>query len=286
MSLSVLDSLEAESIAILREVHGAFARPALLFSGGKDSTCLLHLAALAFSPGPFPFPLLQIETGEDFPEILQFRDRAAARYGARLMVKSVEELIAAGTISVQPGESRNLCQIPALLQVISENRFDAVIGGARRDEERARAKERIFSLRRNNGGWDPGAQRAEIWDLYNTLIGPADHLRIFPLSNWTEGDIWDYVEREKLELAPLYYSHRRRVEAAGGLLYDGPGAAESVRARTVGDRRSTTFISSTASTVEEIRRENAAMNLSERATRADDKYSPFSMEQRKRAGYF
>lgn len=295
--LSHLDALEAESIYIMREVAAEFQRPVLLFSGGKDSICLLRLAEKAFRPAKFPFPLLHIDTGHNFPELLEFRDRRAAELGEKLIVRTVEDAIARGIARPTPGEtSRNRLQTPTLLAAIEEFKFDCAIGGARRDEEKARAKERIFSFRDAFGQWDPKNQRPEVWNLYNTRINPGEHMRVFPLSNWTELDVWQYIDREKLDIPSIYFSHRRKVVRRDGqwlpvsdliTLKPNDEVRElNVRVRTIGDISCTGCVESTASTVKEIVAEIAAARVTERGSRADDKRSETSMEDRKREGYF
>jgi len=295
---SHLDWLESEAIFILREVAGECARPALLFSGGKDSIVLLRLAEKAFRPGRFPFPLLHIDTGHNFPEVIAFRDRRAAELGEELIVRSVEDSIGRGTVRLRsPDESRNAAQSVTLLEAIEEFRFDAAIGGARRDEEKARAKERVFSFRDAFGQWDPRQQRPELWDLYNTRVHPGEHVRVFPISNWTELDVWQYIARERLAVPSIYYAHRRAVVRRAGLLVPvtgltPPRAGEaveevSVRFRTVGDVSCTCPVASHATTPEEIIVETTATRVTERgATRMDDQTSEASMERRKREGYF
>jgi len=295
---SHLDWLESEAIFILREVAGECARPALLFSGGKDSLVLLRLAEKAFRPGRFPFPLLHIDTGHNFPEVIAFRDRRAAELGEELVVRSVEDSIARGTVRLRSAdESRNAAQSVTLLEAIEEFGFDAAIGGARRDEEKARAKERVFSFRDAYGQWDPRNQRPELWDLYNPRVGTGEHVRVFPISNWTELDVWQYIAREKLEVPSIYYAHRRPVVRRQGLLVPvteltPPRAGEavvevSVRFRTVGDVSCTCPVESVAATPEEIIVETAATRITERgATRMDDQTSEASMERRKKEGYF
>jgi sulfate adenylyltransferase subunit 2 len=297
--LSQLDVLEAESIHVIREVAAEFERPVLLFSGGKDSVVMLALAERAFAPAHVPFPVMHVDTGHNFPEVLEFRDRRVEEAGTRLIVASVQESIDAGRVSEETGRwaSRNRLQTTTLLDGIAEHRFDAVFGGARRDEEKARAKERVFSFRDEFGQWDPKNQRPELWNLYNTRIRREEHLRVFPLSNWTELDIWDYIARENLEIPSIYYAHNRMVfERDGILLSDGPyitrGEDEplyeaSVRYRTVGDMTCTGAVESTASTVAEVIDEVAVTRITERGqTRADDRASEAAMEDRKREGYF
>ena len=293
-----LDWLEAEAIHILREVAGQCANPVLLFSGGKDSICLLRLAEKAFRPGRFPFPLLHIDTGHNYPEVIAFRDRRAAELGERLIVRSVEDSMARGTVVLKsPNESRNRHQSVTLLEAIAEFGFDACIGGARRDEEKARAKERVFSFRDEFGQWDPKNQRPELWNLYNARIHPGENIRVFPISNWTELDVWQYIDRERLELPSIYFAHRRPVVRRNGVLVPvtaltpaktGETVEElSVRFRTVGDITCTAPVASAAGTVEEIIAETALSTLTERgATRLDDQTSEASMEQRKKEGYF
>ncbi|WP_024803711.1 sulfate adenylyltransferase subunit CysD [Nocardia sp. BMG51109] len=295
--LSHLAALEAESVHIFREVAATFERPVLLFSGGKDSAVLLELARKAFWPAPLPFPLLHVDTGHNFDEVIEFRDRTAARTGARLLVARVQDDIDAGRVTERPGESRNRLQTPTLLRGIGEHRFDAVFGGARRDEEKARAKERVFSFRDEFGAWEPRAQRPEIWNLYNGRHRAGEHIRVFPLSNWTELDIWEYIEREAVELPSLYYSHRRTVLRRDGMLLaanrfleprDGERTFEAtVRFRTVGDATCTGCVESAAADPSAVIAETAATRLTERgATRADDRISESGMEDRKREGYF
>ena len=297
-TLSHLDWLESESIHILREVAGQAATPALLFSGGKDSIVLLHLATKAFRPARFPFPLLHIDTGHNFQEVIEFRDERAATLGETLIVRSVEDSIARGTVRLRgENDSRNAAQSVTLLEAIEELGLDALIGGARRDEEKARAKERIFSFRDGFGQWDPKNQRPELWDLYNARVHPGEHLRVFPISNWTELDVWQYIAREHLPLPSLYYAHRREVVQRRGLLVpvtpltpprdDEVIERRSVRFRTVGDISCTCPVASEAVTFEEIIAETARAAITERgATRMDDQTSEASMERRKREGYF
>jgi sulfate adenylyltransferase subunit 2 len=296
--LSHLDWLEADAIHILREVASERERPALLFSGGKDSAVLLRLAEKAFWPEAIPFPLLHVDTGHNFPEVIAFRDARVAELGAELIVGRVEESIARGTVRVSgPLASRNAAQSVTLLETIEAHRFDALFGGARRDEEKARAKERIVSLRDAFGGWNPRAQRPELWSLYNTRVAPGEHVRVFPLSNWTELDIWRYIAREELELPSLYYAHERDVVDRRGLLVPvtdltpaGDGERierRSVRFRTVGDVTCTSPVASAAASVDDIIAETILADVSERgATRRDDQASEAAMEQRKREGYF
>jgi sulfate adenylyltransferase subunit 2 len=297
--LSQLDVLEAESIHVMREVAAEFERPVLLFSGGKDSIVMLALAERAFAPARIPFPVMHIDTGHNFPEVLEFRDRRVAEAGARLVVASVQESIDSGRVSEETGRwaSRNRLQTTSLLDAIAEHQFDAVFGGARRDEEKARAKERVFSFRDEFGQWDPKNQRPELWSLYNTRIRRDEHIRVFPISNWTELDVWDYIARENLEIPAIYYTHARRVfERDGILLADGPYVTRaddepvfeaSVRYRTVGDMTCTGAVESTASTVAEVIAEIAVTRITERGqTRADDRTSEAAMEDRKREGYF
>jgi sulfate adenylyltransferase subunit 2 len=295
--LDHLQYLETEAIHIMREVAGEFERPALLFSGGKDSICLLRLAEKAFRPSELPMPLLNIDTGHHFPELNEFRDRRAKELGAKLIVRTVEEVISRGIATPAPGEiSRNKLQIPTLLAAIEEFRFDACIGGARRDEEKARAKERFFSFRDAFGQWDPKNQRPEIWNLYNGRLNPGENMRVFPLSNWTETDVWEYIGREKLEVPNIYFSHSRQVVRRQGqwlpvnhLLPPTPNEQVrelKVRVRTIGDIISTGCVESPASTVEDILAEICSARVTERGSRADDKASEAAMEDRKKQGYF
>jgi sulfate adenylyltransferase subunit 2 len=296
---SQLDVLEAESIHIMREVAAEFERPVLLFSGGKDSVVMLALAERAFWPARIPFPVMHVDTGHNFPEVLEFRDRRAAELGARLVVASVQESIDSGRVTEETGRwaSRNRLQTTTLLDAIEGNGFDAVFGGARRDEEKARAKERVFSFRDEFGQWDPKNQRPELWNIYNTRIRRGEHIRVFPLSNWTELDIWHYVATEQLEIPSIYFAHSRRVfERDGILLADSdyvtrlPDEAvieAKVRYRTVGDMTCTGAVESIASTVEQVIAEIAVTRITERGqTRADDRTSEAAMEDRKREGYF
>jgi len=289
---SHLDWLESEAITILREVAGESANPVLFFSGGKDSLVLLRLAEKAFRPGRFPFPLMHIDTGHNFDEVIAFRDARAAELGERLIVRSVEDSIRRGTVRLHSKEqSRNAAQSVTLLEAIAEFGFDAAIGGARRDEEKARAKERVFSFRDEFGQWDPKNQRPELWDLYNTRVHKGEHVRVFPISNWTELDVWQYIEREKLAVPSIYYAHRRAVVRRNGYLFiPKPGEKSeevSVRFRTVGDISCTCPVESDAADVASIIRETVTSQLTERgATRMDDQTSDASMERRKKEGYF
>jgi len=297
--LSQLDVLEAEAIHIMREVGAEFERPVLLFSGGKDSIVMLALAEKAFWPARIPFPVMHVDTGHNFPEVLEFRDRRVAELSVRLIVASVQESIDAGRVAEETGRhaSRNRLQTVTLLDAIEEHRFDALFGGARRDEEKARAKERVFSFRDEFGQWDPKNQRPELWNLYNTRLHRGEHIRVFPLSNWTELDVWAYIEREKLDIPSIYYAHGRQVfERDGLLLADNPHVTRgedeplfiaTVRYRTVGDMTGTGAVSSSARTVAEVIAEVAATRITERGqTRGDDRVSEAAMEDRKREGYF
>ncbi|RSM39347.1 sulfate adenylyltransferase subunit CysD [Amycolatopsis balhimycina DSM 5908] len=297
--LSHLAALEAEAVHVFREVAATFERPVLLFSGGKDSVVMLHAAAKAFWPAPLPFPVLHVDTGHNFDEVLRFRDEAVAALGLRLEVASVQDDIDAGRVVEEtgPGTSRNRLQTVTLLRAIRDGGFDAVFGGARRDEEKARAKERVFSFRDEHGQWDPRAQRPELWNLYNGRHRRGEHIRVFPLSNWTELDIWQYIRDERIALPPLYYAHRRPVVQRDGMLLaatrflslvDGEQPYEAtVRFRTVGDATCTGCVESSASTPSEVVDEVAATRVTERgATRADDRISEAGMEDRKREGYF
>ncbi|MFI9237947.1 sulfate adenylyltransferase subunit CysD [Streptomyces cinnamoneus] len=296
-ALTHLDSLESEAVHIFREVAGEFERPVILFSGGKDSIVMLHLALKAFAPAAVPFSLLHVDTGHNFPEVLAYRDRTVAEHGLRLHVASVQDFIDDGRLRERPDGTRNPLQTVPLLDAIAAHRFDAVFGGGRRDEEKARAKERVFSLRDEFGGWDPRRQRPELWQLYNGRHSPGEHVRVFPLSNWTELDVWQYIAREKIELPAIYYAHEREVFARDGMWlaaggWGGPREGERterrlVRYRTVGDMSCTGAVDSGAVTIEEVIAEIAASRLTERgATRADDKLSEAAMEDRKREGYF
>jgi len=297
--LSHLRALESEAIHVMREVAAEFERPVLLFSGGKDSIVLLRLAEKAFRPAPFPFPLMHVDTGHNFPEVIEFRDRRAAELGERLIVASVQESIDRGRAVEETGPraSRNRLQTVTLLDAIAEHEFDAAFGGARRDEERARAKERMFSFRDDFGQWDPKNQRPELWNLYNGRIRKGEHVRVFPLSNWTELDIWEYIGSEELEVPSIYFSHEREVFERDGMLYawregteliDGERVySETVRYRTVGDMSCTGGVRSRAAGLEEVVAEIAATRITERGeTRADDRVSEAAMEDRKKAGYF
>jgi sulfate adenylyltransferase subunit 2 len=298
-SRSHLRALEDESVHILRELAAERERPVLLFSGGKDSIVLLRLAEKAFRPARFPFPLMHVDTGHNFPEVIEYRDRTVTALGERLLVASVQESIDRGRVTEETGPraSRNRLQTTTLLDAIEEQGFDAAIGGARRDEERARAKERIFSHRDEFGQWDPKNQRPELWSLYNARVRKGEHLRVFPLSNWTELDVWQYVALERIELPSIYFAHRRPVFRRDGMLYaDGPFMRrlpnetvfeETVRFRTVGDMSCTGAVQSAAATIDEVIAEVAAARVTERgATRADDRATEAAMEDRKREGYF
>ena len=297
--LTHLDELEAEAIHIMREVAAERERPVLLFSGGKDSIVLLRLAEKAFRPARFPFAVMHVDTGHNFPEVIEFRDRRMLELGERLIVASVQESIDTGRVVEQAGPraSRNQLQTTTLLDAIAEHGFDAALGGARRDEERARAKERIFSFRDDFGQWNPRAQRPELWNLYNARIRKGEHIRVFPISNWTELDVWQYVARERLELPVIYFAHERDVFERDGMLYatskyverypDEETFSASVRFRTVGDMSCTGGVRSEAATLEAVVEEIAATRVTERGeTRADDRVSEAAMEDRKRVGYF
>jgi sulfate adenylyltransferase subunit 2 len=298
-SLSQLDVLEAESIHIMREVAAEFERPVLLFSGGKDSIVMLALAERAFWPAKVPFPVMHVDTSHNFDEVIDFRDRRVAEAGVQLIVASVQASIDAGRVAEETGRwaSRNRLQTTTLLDAIEEHQFDAVFGGARRDEEKARAKERVFSFRDEFGQWDPKNQRPELWDIYNTRIRRGEHIRVFPLSNWTELDIWEYIERESLEIPSIYFAHSRNVFERDGILLsdsefmargeDEPVFETKVRYRTVGDMTCTGAVESSAVTIREVINEIAATRITERGqTRADDRTSEAAMEDRKREGYF
>jgi sulfate adenylyltransferase subunit 2 len=297
--LSYLDALEAESIHVFREVAAELERPVLLFSGGKDSLVLLRLAEKAFRPGRFPFPIMHVDTGHNFPEVIEFRDRVISGLGEKLIVASVQDSIDAGRVAEETGPraSRNRLQTTTLLDAIEEHGFDAAFGGARRDEERARAKERMFSFRDDFGQWDPKSQRPELWALYNGRIRKGEHVRVFPISNWTELDVWHYIAQEKLEVPSIYFAHEREVFERDGMLYatsehvqllDGElPFGVSVRYRTVGDMTCTGAVRSDASTLEDVVAEIAASTITERGeTRADDRVTEAAMEDRKREGYF
>ena len=295
--VSHLDALEAESIFVMREVMAEFERPVLLFSGGKDSIVILHLAIKAFAPASVPFPVVHVDTGHNFDEVLEYRDRKVAELGVRLIVGSVQEAIDAGHVRELPDGTRNRIQTPVLLAAQEKYRFDALFGGARRDEEKARAKERMFSFRDEFGQWDPKNQRPELWSLYNGRHHPGESIRVFPLSNWTELDIWGYIAQEEIAIPPLYLAAERDVVDRAGMLYavnefitprDGEQVQrQSVRYRTVGDANLTAAVPSVASTVAEVIAEIAVTRLTERgATRGDDKVSDAAMEDRKKEGYF
>jgi sulfate adenylyltransferase subunit 2 len=307
--LDHLQYLETEAIHVLREVAAEFERPALLFSGGKDSICILRLAEKAFRPSDIPMPFLNIETGHEFPELLEFRNRRARQLGAKLIVRTVDEAIKNGFAVLPTGEiSRNRLQIPALLGAIEEFRFDCLVGGTRRDEDKARAKERFFSFRDSFGQWDPKNQRPEIWNIYNARVNPGENIRVFPILNWTEMDVWEYVKKEKLEVPSIYFSHERECFRRGGQWlpmppphsdaskpdpYNGarPKPREQrktlvVRVRTIADMISTGMIESRADSIDDIIAEVAAARVTERGSRADDKGSEAAMEDRKKAGYF
>ncbi|HEY1716715.1 MAG TPA: sulfate adenylyltransferase subunit CysD [Verrucomicrobiae bacterium] len=295
--LDHLQFLETEAIHIMREVAAEFERPALLFSGGKDSICLLRLAEKAFRPSDIPMPLLNVDTGHHFPELNEFRDRRAKELGAKLIIRKVEDAIAKGIAVPTPGEiSRNRLQIPTLLAAVEEFQFDCAIGGARRDEEKARAKERFFSFRDSFGQWDPKNQRPEIWNLFNARVNPGEHMRVFPLSNWTEMDVWEYIGKEKLEVPAIYFSHKRLCVRRNSqwlpvseflqLKTNEVPRELVVRVRTIGDIISTGLVESPADSVDDIIAEIAAARVTERGSRADDKSSEAAMEDRKKAGYF
>ncbi|MGF1340935.1 sulfate adenylyltransferase subunit CysD [Streptomyces flavovirens] len=296
-ALSHLDALESEAIHIFREVAGEFERPVILFSGGKDSVVMLHLALKAFAPAAIPFSLLHVDTGHNFPEVLAYRDQVVARHHLRLRVARVQDFIDDGRLRERPDGTRNPLQTVPLLDAITTGRHDAVFGGGRRDEEKARAKERVFSLRDEFGAWDPRRQRPELWSLYNGWHAPGEHVRVFPLSNWTELDVWQYIQREGIELPAIYYAHSREVFSRDGMWlapgdWGGPRGAERlqlvrVRYRTVGDMSCTGAVESEAETVASVIEEIAATRITERgATRADDKLSEAAMEDRKKEGYF
>jgi sulfate adenylyltransferase subunit 2 len=297
--LSHLRALESEAIHVMREVAAEFERPVLLFSGGKDSIVLLRLAEKAFRPAAFPFPLMHVDTGHNFPEVIEFRDRRAAELGERLIVASVQESIDTGRAVEETGPraSRNRLQTVTLLDAIAEHGFDAAFGGARRDEERARAKERVFSFRDDFGQWDPKSQRPELWNLYNGRIKKGENVRVFPISNWTELDVWEYIDEEQLEVPTIYFAHEREVFRRDGMLYAWRAGTElingeevfteMVRYRTVGDMSCTGGVLSRAATLAEVVTEIAATRITERGeTRADDRVTEAAMEDRKKAGYF
>ncbi len=295
--VSHLDALEAESLFIMREVVAEFERPVLLFSGGKDSIVMLRLAEKAFAPGRIPFPVMHVDTGHNFPEVLAYRDRRVTELNVQLIVASVQEAIDSGLVRESGDGMRNRIQTPVLLDAVEKYRFDALFGGARRDEEKARAKERVFSFRDDFGQWDPRNQRPELWALYNARIAPGESIRVFPLSNWTELDVWHYIAREGIDLPDIYYAHDREVVDRGGMLYavneflplkagETP-FVEQVRYRTVGDASCTAAVRSAADTIDKVIDEVAATRITERgATRGDDKVSEAAMEDRKREGYF
>ena len=296
-SLSQLKTLEAESIHIMREVVAEMERPALLFSGGKDSIVMLRLAEKAFWPAPIPFPVMHVDTGHNFPEVLEYRDRRAGELSLQLIIASVQDAIDRGTVREEPNGSRNRIQTPVLLEAAEKYRFDALFGGARRDEEKARAKERVFSFRDEFGQWDPKNQRPELWNLYNGRVHAGESIRVFPLSNWTELDVWQYIGAENIDLPSIYFAHEREVYLRDGMLmavtqHSQPGAADEVfvaqvRYRTVGDATLTAAVYSDADTVAKIVDEVAVTRLTERgATRGDDKVSEAAMEDRKKEGYF
>ncbi|GAA1361729.1 MULTISPECIES: sulfate adenylyltransferase subunit CysD [Catellatospora] len=295
--VSHLDALEAESLFVMREVVAEFERPVLLFSGGKDSIVMLRLAQKAFAPARIPFPVMHVDTGHNFPEVLTYRDRRVQELGLQLIVASVPDALARGLVTEPAGGSRNRIQTPVLLDAVDKYRFDALFGGARRDEEKARAKERVFSFRDEFGQWDPKNQRPELWSLYNGRHHPGESIRVFPLSNWTELDIWHYIAREEIPLPSIYYAHEREVVSRDGMLFAvnefiaaKPGEnvfKARVRYRTVGDATLTAAVASEADTVEKVIAEVAATRVTERgATRGDDKVSEAAMEDRKREGYF
>jgi sulfate adenylyltransferase subunit 2 len=295
--LTHLQALEAEAIHIIREVAAEFERPVLLFSGGKDSAVMLHLAAKAFAPAKLPFPVMHVDTGHNFDEVLAFRDERVAQLGLNLVVASVPEALASGLVREPADGTRNRIQTPVLLAAVEKHRFDALFGGARRDEEKARAKERVFSFRDEFGQWDPRNQRPELWSIYNARIHNGESIRVFPLSNWTELDVWQYIAREGIEVPSIYFAHEREVFQRDGMLFAAnefcrprqgePVVSEKVRYRTVGDATLTAAVRSDADTVDKIIDEVAATRLTERgATRGDDRVSEAAMEDRKREGYF
>jgi sulfate adenylyltransferase subunit 2 len=295
--VSHLDALEAESIFVMREVVAEFQRPVLLFSGGKDSIVMLRLAEKAFAPARIPFPVMHVDTGHNFAEVLEFRDRRVSELGVQLIVASVPEALESGLVRESPDGMRNRIQTPVLLAAVEKYRFDALFGGARRDEEKARAKERVFSFRDDFGQWDPKNQRPELWSLYNGRVHPGESIRVFPLSNWTELDIWHYIAREGIGLPAIYFAHQREVVDRDGMLYavhehlplraGETSFMETVRYRTVGDASCTAAVRSDADTIEKVIDEVAATRITERgATRGDDRVSEAAMEDRKREGYF
>ncbi|RKD13180.1 sulfate adenylyltransferase small subunit [Pelobium manganitolerans] len=296
--MDYLDQLEAEAIAILREVAGQFEKPALLFSGGKDSITLVRLAEKAFRPGKFPFPLVHVDTGHNFPEVIEFRDRMIERIGEKLIVGHVQDAIDQGKVIEQKGKnaSRNPLQTVTLLETIEKHQFDACIGGARRDEEKARAKERIFSVRDEFGQWDPKRQRPELWNIYNGKIHKGENVRVFPISNWTELDVWNYIKRENIEIPSIYFSHNREVIERNGVWMaaheylnmdeDDVVVTKSVRFRTVGDMTCTAAVESEKTEIDDIIQEISQSKISERGARMDDKVSEAAMEDRKKGGYF
>jgi sulfate adenylyltransferase subunit 2 len=295
--LSQLNILESEAIHIMREVVAEFERPVLLFSGGKDSIVMLRLAQKAFFPARIPFPVMHVDTGHNFDEVLAFRDKRVKELGVHLIVASVQEAIDNGSVVEPPDGTRNRIQTPVLLAALDKHQFTAIFGGARRDEDKARAKERIFSFRDDFGQWDPKNQRPEIWNLYNSRVHSGESIRVFPLSNWTELDIWHYIQREAIELPAIYYAHDREVFERNGMLFgvhefnqprpSEPVFAEHVRYRTVGDASLTAAVRSDADTIEKVIDEVAVTRITERgATRGDDKFSEAAMEDRKREGYF
>ena len=296
-TLSQLRELEAESIHIIREVVAQLSKPALMFSGGKDSLVMLHLAMKAFAPARLPFPVVHIDTGHNFPEILEFRDQYVEKHGLRLIVASVQEAIDRGLVREEPNGSRNRIQTPVLLETVEKHGFNAMLGGARRDEEKARAKERVFSFRDDFGQWDPKNQRPEIWNLYNGRVHPGESIRVFPLSNWTELDIWQYIKEDSVEIPSIYFARERQTFVRGGMVFEAnefcaPREGEEVsprmvRYRTVGDATLTAAVESDADTIDKVIEEVASTRITERgATRGDDKVSEAAMEDRKKQGYF
>lgn len=296
--MDYLDQLEAEAIAILREVAGQFEKPALLFSGGKDSITLVRLAEKAFRPGKFPFPLVHVDTGHNFPEVIEFRDKLVEKIGEKLIIGHVQDAIDSGKVIEQKGKnaSRNALQTVTLLETIEKNQFDACIGGARRDEEKARAKERVFSVRDEFGQWDPKRQRPELWNTFNGKIHKGENVRVFPISNWTELDVWNYIKRENIEIPSIYYSHNREVIERNGVWMaahqflnmdaDDKIHTKSVRFRTVGDMTCTAAVESEKTEIDDIILEISQSKISERGARMDDKVSEAAMEDRKKGGYF